>query len=99
MQNLNYNQKQTALLLGQRNSVVQPTIGDVFAAVYDYTTVAEYNAMRTWYIAAVNDITALFAWNTEHSTSFVVNGRDEDNNIYPINDAPTDPFPIPPPKT
>lgn len=98
MQNLNYNQRQTALLIGQRNSVVQPSIGDVFAAVYDFTTVAEYNSMRAWYIQAVNDINALFAYNSQHSTNFEVIGKDENNDDYPITDIPTDPFPIPPPK-
>lgn len=93
MQNLNYNQRETALILGGRSQVAQPAQGDLFAAVYDYTTVEEFNSLVDKYLEMEEAIHALFEWNAAHSTNFVVNGRDEDNNILPITDAPSHPFP------
>lgn len=93
MQNLNYTKKETALIMGGRSQVVQPTQGDLFWAIWDYVPETEYNSIVDKYIEMEEAIHELFEWNASHSTNFVVNGRDENNDIFPITDAPSHPFP------
>lgn len=87
MANLSYNKKQTALIIGGRSNTVQPTLGDLFVAVWDHTGESEYNDMVDWYLQAEIDISAAIAGN------FTVTGRDHNNDPFPVTDAPSHPFP------